>query len=267
MPGPTGPAGATGPAGPTGPAGADSTVPGPPGATGATGPQGPQGIQGPTGATGSTGAAGVGVPVGGTTGQVLAKTSGTDYATSWITSPVVYADLATLTTALAGSAIGTIARAGTLAGTGGAMPRYYMWTGSVWTPIGWWAAAGRIGCALNSASRAITAGGTDATVFSVEGYDYDNGHAVNGTTFTVQVAGVYAVSVQDICSTSSGGSLSTAILVGGSVVCSANGPSPFAVNTVSITSPFAVGQTIASSTYSSVALSHTCYLNVHWIGP
>lgn len=41
---------------------------------GAMGPPGPQGIQG---------AAGVGVPVGGTAGQVLAKVDGTDYNTAW----------------------------------------------------------------------------------------------------------------------------------------------------------------------------------------
>jgi hypothetical protein len=51
-----------------------------------TGPAGPTGPQGPTGATGATGPAGTngqGVPVGGTTGQVLTKTSATDYATGW----------------------------------------------------------------------------------------------------------------------------------------------------------------------------------------
>ena len=52
-----------------GPPGADSTVPGP------TGPQGPTGAQGP---------AGQGVPAGGTTGQVLAKKTGTDYDTEWV---------------------------------------------------------------------------------------------------------------------------------------------------------------------------------------
>jgi hypothetical protein len=46
---------------------------------GATGPAGPTG---PTGATGATGA---GVAVGGTTGQVLAKVSATDYDTTWVT--------------------------------------------------------------------------------------------------------------------------------------------------------------------------------------
>lgn len=71
-PGPAGPAGPTGPVGPTGPNGA----------TGATGPTGPTGA---TGATGASGAAGPGVPTGGTTGQVLAKNSGTDYDTAWTT--------------------------------------------------------------------------------------------------------------------------------------------------------------------------------------
>lgn len=51
---------------------------GPTGATGATGPQGD------TGPAGADGADGVGVPAGGTTGQVLAKASGTDYDTEWV---------------------------------------------------------------------------------------------------------------------------------------------------------------------------------------
>lgn len=114
--GDTGPQGATGPAGPTGPQGPQGIqgltgATGPAGATGADGdsayevavangfvgteaqwltsligPQGPQGIQGPAGATGATGPqgpAGPGVAAGGTTGQVLVKTSATDYATQW----------------------------------------------------------------------------------------------------------------------------------------------------------------------------------------
>jgi hypothetical protein len=71
-PGPQGPAGPTGPAGPAGPAGA----------TGATGAQGPAGA---TGATGPAGPAGPGVPIGGSTGQVLTKTTAADYATNWAT--------------------------------------------------------------------------------------------------------------------------------------------------------------------------------------
>lgn len=54
------------------------------------GPAGPTGAQGPTGATGSTGPqgpAGPGVPAGGSTGQVLTKTSGADFATGWQAVP------------------------------------------------------------------------------------------------------------------------------------------------------------------------------------
>lgn len=76
-----GPAGPTGPAGPIGPSGPRGET-GPQGERGLTGPTGPAG---PTGATGATGPAGVGVPTGGTTGQVLSKASGTDYDTEWTT--------------------------------------------------------------------------------------------------------------------------------------------------------------------------------------
>jgi hypothetical protein len=81
--GPTGPQGDTGPEGPQGAQGIQGNV----------GPQGPQGIQGnigPQGATGATGAqgvqgeAGIGVPAGGTAGQVLAKVDGDDYHTEWV---------------------------------------------------------------------------------------------------------------------------------------------------------------------------------------
>jgi hypothetical protein len=57
------------------------------------GPQGPQGIQGIQGIQGATGAAGtngtngtngVGVPTGGTTGQILSKIDATNYNTQWI---------------------------------------------------------------------------------------------------------------------------------------------------------------------------------------
>ena len=87
--GPAGPPGAdstvpgpAGPAGPQGVPGAASTVPGPAGPTGSTGATG---SQGPAGSTGPTGATGPGVAPGGTTGQVLTKTSATDYATNWQT--------------------------------------------------------------------------------------------------------------------------------------------------------------------------------------
>lgn len=109
-PGPQGPKGDTGAAGPQGatgpqgPAGERGEVgpQGPKGDTGAQGLQGPQGEQGPTGAKGDAGPqgpqgpkgdmgdpgpqgpAGVGVPSGGTEGQVLSKTAD---GTAWTDPP------------------------------------------------------------------------------------------------------------------------------------------------------------------------------------
>jgi len=92
--GPQGPTGAQGPTGPTGPQGPIGNtgaqgIQGPqgnPGATGSTGAQGPAGadstVPGPTGPQGPTGP---GVATGGATGQVLTKTSATDFATNWQT--------------------------------------------------------------------------------------------------------------------------------------------------------------------------------------
>ena len=56
---------------------------------GKTGPQGPQGEPGADGKTGPQGPAGPGVAAGGTTGQVLAKKSNTNYDTEW-TNPLPY---------------------------------------------------------------------------------------------------------------------------------------------------------------------------------
>lgn len=55
---------------------------GPVGPQGVQGPQGPQGVEGPQGPVGP---AGMGVPAGGTAGQVLVKNTSTDYDTSWQT--------------------------------------------------------------------------------------------------------------------------------------------------------------------------------------
>ena len=48
------------------------------------GPTGPMGPTGPAGADGAPGSNGVGVPIGGTTGQILAKIDATDYNTQWV---------------------------------------------------------------------------------------------------------------------------------------------------------------------------------------
>lgn len=120
--GPQGERGLTGPTGPQGPQGVQGEQ-GPQGERGLTGDTGPAGPTGPTGATGPAGTDGfsptititditgghrvtitdadgthsmdvmdgtdgedgVGVPAGGTTGQVLSKASGTDYDTEWTT--------------------------------------------------------------------------------------------------------------------------------------------------------------------------------------
>ncbi len=84
--GPSGAPGTPGAQGSTGPSGAQG-IPGTPGATGATGATGPQGPAGIAGQQGATGAPGQGVPAGGITGQMLAKSSSTDYATAWIDMP------------------------------------------------------------------------------------------------------------------------------------------------------------------------------------
>jgi hypothetical protein len=60
------------------------------GATGPTGPQGPIGDPG-----GPAGPPGVGIPVGGSAGEVLAKTSSTDYATTWVAASAPGAHAAT----------------------------------------------------------------------------------------------------------------------------------------------------------------------------
>lgn len=106
--GATGPTGPTGPSGPTGATGVQGTtgatgvtgvtgatgvqgatgIQGATGVQGTTGPTGVTGVQGPTGVTGATGVAGTGIPIGGTTNQILRKTTNTDYDTSWTSTPV-----------------------------------------------------------------------------------------------------------------------------------------------------------------------------------
>lgn len=69
--------------GPGGGAGSD----GAPGPAGEKGDKGDPGDIGPEGPAGSPGSPGVGVPTGGTTGQILAKDTDTDYDTEWIDPP------------------------------------------------------------------------------------------------------------------------------------------------------------------------------------
>jgi hypothetical protein len=74
--GEVGPQGEQGPAGPQG-------IQGEPGDDGAPGPKGDKGDKGDIGNTGAQGNPGVGVPVGGTAGQVLTKIDNTNYNTEW----------------------------------------------------------------------------------------------------------------------------------------------------------------------------------------
>jgi Collagen triple helix repeat (20 copies) len=141
--GPQGPQGATGATGPQGPIGntgpqgvkGDTGATGAQGPQGATGAQGPQGIAGPQGATGAQGpigpdevmiqdaqptdpvvdfwyapnAAGTpyGIPLGGTTGQVLAKKSNADIDTQWTTPSPLVIETGTYVPAIAQAVVGT----------------------------------------------------------------------------------------------------------------------------------------------------------------
>lgn len=62
----------------------DFTVEFPAAAPGPEGPEGPAGANGTPGTNGTNGTNGQGVPVGGTTGQVLAKINATNYNTEWV---------------------------------------------------------------------------------------------------------------------------------------------------------------------------------------
>ncbi|SMC80444.1 collagen-like protein [Papillibacter cinnamivorans] len=62
----------------------DTGLQGPQGTPGETGPMGEQGIQGPAGADGTDG---VGIPPGGSAGQYLTKSDGTDYNVGWADLP------------------------------------------------------------------------------------------------------------------------------------------------------------------------------------
>ena len=121
----TGPAGATGAPGAQGPKGdqGDKGDTGDTGPQGVTGPQGIQGVKGdtgntgpigatgPAGPTGATGAPGAGVIPGGTTGQILAKASATDYDTLWTAVAIVSPSLIDAKgDLLAGTANDTVAR-------------------------------------------------------------------------------------------------------------------------------------------------------------
>lgn len=63
------------------------------GPKGDTGSQGPQGLQGPQGIQGAQGATGPGLATGGTTGQILVKSSNTNFATQWVNKDPAFGDV------------------------------------------------------------------------------------------------------------------------------------------------------------------------------
>jgi hypothetical protein len=94
--------GATGPMGPMGPQGPQG-VQGVPGPQGPAGTPGTNGTNGVNGTNGTPGANGVGVPAGGATGTVLAKTSPADYDTQWVAVQPADTELTALATTVSGA--------------------------------------------------------------------------------------------------------------------------------------------------------------------
>ena len=219
--GPTGPQGPVGPQGPTGPAATvqvQSTTTTAPGTNANVINIGsptaayfefyiPRGDVGATGATGATGPVGPGVAAGGTTGQVLTKTSSVNYATTWVdvagTGTVTSINVAGGTTGLTFSGgpvtiAGTITMGGTLGvangGTGAVSLTGYLKgngtsaiTGSATIPT-----TDLSGTISNAqlANSAITINGTPTslggsinvgTVTSVAGTGSVNGITLSGT--------------------------------------------------------------------------------------
>ena len=168
--GATGPTGPTGPAGPAGAAGAAATITLGSVNTGAAGSSViitnsgtssdaifnftiPQGNTGATGATGPAGPAGPGVAPGGNTNQVLAKASGVDYDTKWLTI----------------SGLGTVTSVDASGGTTG-----MTFSGGPITNVGTLTLSGT----LNVAN-----GGTGATTLT--GYVYGNGTSAMTASTTI----------------------------------------------------------------------------------
>ena len=138
----------------------------PQGIQGIQGIQGVQGIQGPTGATGATGA---GVAVGGTTGQVLTKTSNADYATNW-TTPTT----------------------GTVTSVGISAPSIFNVTGS---PI---TSSGTLALSYSGTALPVANGGTGATTLT--GYVKGTGTTAmtaNSTIPNTDITGLGTASTKD----------------------------------------------------------------------
>lgn len=105
----------------------DKGDPGEPGEQGETGPAGPPG------ATGAQGLPGPGVPSGGTTGQVLAKSSNADFATAWVTPAASGAATTRVRQAVANALMVAVScQAGEVATGGGCTDRATTPKGPLW---------------------------------------------------------------------------------------------------------------------------------------
>ena len=126
------------------------------------GPAGPMGPQGPAG---TPGANGQGVPVGGTTGQVLAKVDGSDYNTQWVTPSASAAAYPNVELYVSNTSIQAIPDL--LGGTSSTLLTF---------------------SATNNPNASLTGGNT-----------------WNGSVFTVGTAGWYEIDVQIVGVTNAGG--------------------------------------------------------------
>lgn len=92
--------------------------------------------------------------------------------------------------------LGMIATCGTVAGTGAAMPRTYLWDGAAWVLMGHWGATGRIGCELSRTQSIANSTFTDVSTYT-EVHDPDGWYSGTGTSMTVPAgfAGLYVVSL------------------------------------------------------------------------
>ena len=222
---------------------------------------GPAGAPGADGADGADGAPGVGVPTGGTTGQVLAKTSNADYATGW-------------TTPTGGGAGGTLHRlaGGTIYGPQGLQPSTNLAHGTgqlqavpfaidTPAPSGINALAVRVGTA--AASGVVALG-----VYEDNGSSYPGARMVNAGTVSAATTGEKFLTVS--WSPTAGLYWLACLVTGANTTMTSNtGTSPFPVPTgptgtalttasghgVAVTGQSALPATFPTSGYTAIGAS------------
>lgn len=229
---------------------------------------GPQGPQGPTGATGA------GVPVGGTTGQVLAKTSATDYATAW-TSPATGTVTSVAATvpgflSVSGSPITT---SGTLAigYSGVALPVLNGGTGATIaadarTNLGLGTIATQNasnvtitgGSVTNITDIAIADGGTGASTASSARNNLGLGSMATQNSLTVNITGGSITGITDLAIADGGTGASTAAgALTNLGAYAASNPAGYTTNTGTVTSVAATVPSFLSVTGSPVTTAGT----------